>query len=103
MIYHLTRSNTSPDAVRELLFLDFALEQQQGLTLQGDFADFSPQQLSKQLTDMVVNMSGHHCVDEELNSMCRDWMELSDECAQGKFSTVVESALLLKVSPSIGF
>lgn len=99
MIYNLTRPNVSPEAARELLFLDFALEQQQGLVLQADAANhFNQYQLCEQLRRMLINLSGHFCHDEELSSACRDWMQLSNDCVEGKFSSSrVESALMLKV------
>lgn len=87
----------SPEAVRELLFLDFALEQQQTLPLQGDHCDFSLAQMCMQLREMAQSLAGHHETNGELAALCYDWMAFTDDCVNNKFSSPVECALMLKV------
>lgn len=91
----VTNKSRSPEEIRELLFLDFALEQQQNLALQGS-PEFTLPQIAKQLVDMVASLSGHDHIHEELAAAARDWVTFANDCANNKFSTGIESALMLK-------
>lgn len=51
---------------RELLFLDLALEQQQGVVLQGNSTNFSLQELVIVLREMLLTTSAHKPVSTEL-------------------------------------
>ncbi|CDJ46284.1 alpha-glucan water dikinase 1, putative [Eimeria brunetti] len=88
-------------ATRELLMLDFVLEQQQGLLLQAT-ASFNVQQLAMHLRELVLCLSAHDPFNVELTNLCADWQHLSGDlaasCACGDSSNneCREGALLLK-------
>ncbi|KAL8429188.1 hypothetical protein ACSSS7_006747 [Eimeria intestinalis] len=88
-------------ATRELLLLDFVLEQQQGVLLQASAA-FNVKQLAAHLRELLVCMSAHDPFNVELTNLCADWQRLSEglacACASGDSSNTEcrEAALLLK-------
>ncbi|KFG35896.1 putative alpha-glucan water dikinase 1, partial [Toxoplasma gondii GAB2-2007-GAL-DOM2] len=89
---------------RELLFLDYALEQQQGVLIQGNAAKFSLKQLVVALRELLLTLSAHQPVNLELRSMYADWAHLGDAlaaCSEGAISCSCvfdarEGALLMK-------
>ncbi|KAL8455397.1 hypothetical protein Emag_000781 [Eimeria magna] len=88
-------------ATRELLLLDYVLEQQQGVLLQASAA-FNVQQLAAHLRELLVCMSAHDPFNVELTNLCADWQRLSEglacACASGDSSNTEcrEAALFLK-------
>ncbi|PHJ20018.1 alpha-glucan water dikinase, partial [Cystoisospora suis] len=66
---------------RELLFLDLALEQQQGVLLQGNASSLKLQELVVVLREMLLTASAHKPVSTELRSMYADWAHLGDSLA----------------------
>ncbi|CDJ32881.1 alpha-glucan water dikinase 1, putative [Eimeria mitis] len=93
--------NSKIAATRELLMLDFVLEQQQGLLLQAT-ASFDVQQLAMHLRELLLCLSAHDPFNVELTNLCADWQHLSGNlaasCASGDSSNdeCREGALLLK-------
>lgn len=93
--------NSKIAATRELLLLDFVLEQQQGLLLQASAA-FDVIQLAAHLRELILCLSAHGPFDVELTNLCADWQHLSGDlataCASGDSSNneCREAALLLK-------
>ncbi|CDI84941.1 alpha-glucan water dikinase 1, putative [Eimeria praecox] len=93
--------NSKISGTRELLMLDFVLEQQQGLLLQAT-ASFDVQQLAMHLRELLLCLSAHDPFNVELTNLCSDWQHLSGDlaarCACGDSSNndCREAALLLK-------
>ncbi|CBZ54723.1 hypothetical protein NCLIV_051500 [Neospora caninum Liverpool] len=69
------------EMTRELLFLDCALEQQEGVLIQGHSANFSLQQLVVVLRELLLSLSAHQPVSLELRSMYADWAHLGEALA----------------------
>eukprot|EP00922_Rhytidocystis_sp_ex-Travisia-forbesii_P055956 GHVS01082845.1.p1 GENE.GHVS01082845.1~~GHVS01082845.1.p1 ORF type:complete len:1020 (+),score=190.88 GHVS01082845.1:133-3192(+) len=95
LVFEMNKSDAGSDAIRELLFLDFALEQQQGLIIMGK--KFSLHHLSQQIKDLFVNLSSQDPTNGELRCICSDWWNLAEKAAFNQFSgDSRENALLLK-------
>lgn len=96
-----TSDDSKVVATRELLLLDFVLEQQQGILLQAT-ASFDVGQLAAHLRELLFCLSAHDPFNVELTNLCADWLHLSADlacaCAFGDSSNTNcrESALLLK-------
>ncbi|OEH76639.1 alpha-glucan water dikinase [Cyclospora cayetanensis] len=86
---------------RELLMLDFVLEQQQGLLLQATAA-FDVHQLATHLRELLLCLSAHDPANVELANLCADWQHLSGDLAlacvseNSSSNECREAALLLK-------
>eukprot|EP00914_Ancora_sagittata_P006393 GHVO01012938.1.p1 GENE.GHVO01012938.1~~GHVO01012938.1.p1 ORF type:complete len:283 (+),score=45.89 GHVO01012938.1:50-850(+) len=65
LVFELQKDNVSVEAVRELLFLDFGLEQRQMLTIQETSAP-SMHRITEQLCELLINMSGQDPANAEL-------------------------------------
>lgn len=98
LLYKLTRPQVPAAAIRELLFLDYALEQQEALCLQADNVNFSVGQLAEQVKEMIIQLSGHEPHNPLLHAMASDWVALSEQAVRNAFGhdPARESALLLK-------
>lgn len=85
------------NAVRQLLLLDYAIETQQSVLIQGMGAENRLPQLCDQLKSLLIAVLGHLPLFAELRVVLLDWMRLSPDCATLRYNgSAVESALLLK-------
>jgi len=93
----LNEKKTGADVIRQLLLLDYSLETQQSVIIQGTGSETRLPVLCDQMQALVTSVVGHMPLHGELRAMLLDWMRLAPDCANLKFGTgAVESALLLK-------
>mmetsp|Transcript_54501 Transcript_54501/g.116427 ORF Transcript_54501/g.116427 Transcript_54501/m.116427 type:complete len:1571 (-) Transcript_54501:182-4894(-) len=96
MLTLLNHPNTQPNVIKELLILDFTLETQQSVLIQGMGAEQRLIQLSDQLRCLLMSLVGHMPTENELQAILEDWNVLAKECSRLEFGDRTESALLLK-------
>eukprot|EP00916_Digyalum_oweni_P009353 GHVL01015773.1.p1 GENE.GHVL01015773.1~~GHVL01015773.1.p1 ORF type:complete len:1435 (-),score=233.56 GHVL01015773.1:129-3935(-) len=83
--------------VRELLFLDLALEQQQMLINQRNRGETDILNLTENLINLIESMSLNNPADEELKALLSDWTSLGKISAELRWNNSSElSAYLLK-------
>uniref|UniRef100_A0A0G4HBD4 Uncharacterized protein n=1 Tax=Chromera velia CCMP2878 TaxID=1169474 RepID=A0A0G4HBD4_9ALVE len=104
LLLRLNDKSVPSDQIRELLLLDFALEQQQSVILMGVRENRS-WQLTEQLMALLMSLSGHSPADSELRCLYSDFLSLGQQTAglnwqaDGSHSgeeAARESALMLK-------
>jgi len=93
----LNDKRTGPDVVRQLLLLDYALETQQSVLVQGMGQEMRLTMLCDQMQALLLSVIGHMPLHDEMRAVLMDWMQLAPDCAALRFNgNAVESALLLK-------
>jgi alpha-glucan, water dikinase len=93
----LNDKRTPPNVIRQLLLLDYSLETQQTVLIQGMTAETRLPNLVDQMKALLTAVLGHMPLHGELQALLMDWIRLAPECANLKFAnSAVESALLLK-------
>jgi len=93
----LNDKRTQPDVIRQLLLLDYSLETQQTVLIQGMGSEDRLPVLCDQMQALLMGLVGHMPLYDELSSVLADWMRLAPDCAALRFNNdAVESALLLK-------
>eukprot|EP00440_Ansanella_granifera_P013023 gb/GFBE01014147.1/.p1 GENE.gb/GFBE01014147.1/~~gb/GFBE01014147.1/.p1 ORF type:complete len:2306 (+),score=572.89 gb/GFBE01014147.1/:1-6918(+) len=93
----LNDQKTGPDVIRQLLLLDYSLETQQTVIIQGTGSETRLPILCDQMQALVTSVVGHIPLHGELRALLIDWMRLAPECANLRFGAgATESALLLK-------
>eukprot|EP00932_Pfiesteria_piscicida_P010502 SRR837773.2147.p1 GENE.SRR837773.2147~~SRR837773.2147.p1 ORF type:complete len:432 (-),score=151.09 SRR837773.2147:679-1875(-) len=97
MLSLLNKPDTQPNIIKELLILDFTLETQQSVLVQGMAAENRLSQLADQLQCLLMSLVGHMPTEDELQAILEDWKVLAGECAQMKWGDgQTESALMMK-------
>lgn len=97
MLALLNHKETQPNVIKDLLILDFCLECQQSVFVQGMGAEARLPQLCDQLQCMLMSLVGHMPTEQELQAILEDWKVLAQNCAQLKWGNgQQESALMLK-------
>lgn len=96
MLAMLNSHEIQPNVIKELLILDYTLETQQSVLVQGMSAENRLVQLSDQLRCLLTSLIGHIPTEDELQAILADWTVLGGDCAQLKWNGSTESALLLK-------
>jgi len=96
MLAMLNKKDTPAHVVKDLLILDFTLETQQSVLVQGMTDEQRLPQLCDQLKVMVTSLVGHLPMEDELQAILSDWMSFAPTCATQKWNDPTESALLLK-------
>eukprot|EP00405_Crypthecodinium_cohnii_P009469 CAMPEP_0206439612 /NCGR_PEP_ID=MMETSP0324_2-20121206/12309_1 /ASSEMBLY_ACC=CAM_ASM_000836 /TAXON_ID=2866 /ORGANISM="Crypthecodinium cohnii, Strain Seligo" /LENGTH=2296 /DNA_ID=CAMNT_0053907255 /DNA_START=112 /DNA_END=7002 /DNA_ORIENTATION=- len=93
----LNDKGTKPDAIRQLLLLDYSLESQQTVLIQGMGKEDRLPVLCDQMKALLMGLVGHMPLYDELTSVLVDWGRLAPDCAALRYNNnAVESALLLK-------
>jgi len=92
----LNKRDTDPSVIRQLLVIDYTLETQQGVLVQGMADEKRLGNLCEQLKVLLTSLVGHMPTEDELQALLADWTQLSPACAQQSWNSVTQSALLLK-------
>eukprot|EP00971_Amphidinium_carterae_P153076 3034340-Amphidinium_carterae.1 len=92
----LNHRDTPPNVIKEVLVIDYALETQQSVLIQGMTSETRLVQLADQLRVMLTSLVGHMPMEDELQAILADWMALAGEAAAQRWNSPNESALLLK-------
>ncbi|CAE8614213.1 unnamed protein product [Polarella glacialis] len=93
----LNHKQTGADVIRQLLLLDYSLETQQTVLIQGMTAETRLPNLCDQMQALLTSVLGHMPLHGELRALLVDWMHLSQDASNLRFGAgAVESALLLK-------
>jgi len=97
MLALLNKKDTQPNVIKDLLILDFTLETQQSVLVQGMVSETRLVQLSDQLKCLLTSLVAHMPTEDELQAILADWTLLAPPCAQQKWGDgPTESALMLK-------
>eukprot|EP00928_Gymnodinium_smaydae_P011570 TRINITY_DN14252_c0_g2_i3.p1 TRINITY_DN14252_c0_g2~~TRINITY_DN14252_c0_g2_i3.p1 ORF type:complete len:1625 (+),score=390.00 TRINITY_DN14252_c0_g2_i3:87-4961(+) len=96
MLAMLNHKDTEPHVIKELLVLDFALETQQSVLIQGMASEERLPLLCDQLKILLTALVGHLPIEDELQAILADWTSFSHDCAALSWNDPIESALLLK-------
>jgi len=97
LIAILNHKGTGPDVIRQILLLDYSLETQQGVLIQGMDSETRLTVLCDQMQALLASLSGHMPLHAELRTVLNDWVQLAQACASLSYGgNAVESALLLK-------
>mmetsp|Transcript_17376 Transcript_17376/g.40527 ORF Transcript_17376/g.40527 Transcript_17376/m.40527 type:complete len:1562 (-) Transcript_17376:127-4812(-) len=96
MLAMLNHRDTPSNVIKELLVIDYALETQQSVLVQGMTSETRLWQLTEQLRIMMVSLVGHMPMEDELQAILADWMALAPEAAHQRWNDPNQSALLLK-------
>jgi len=93
----LNDKRTAVGAIRQLLLLDYSLETQQSVLIQGMGGETRLPNLVDQMKCLMMAIVGHMPLHEEIRVVLVDWMQFAPDCASLRYnSSPVESALLLK-------
>jgi len=93
----LNDKRTAADAIRQILLLDYSLETQQTVLIQGMGSETRLSRLSDQMQALLTSVLGHMPLHSELRAVLVDWVQLAPQCASLRYNgSAVESALLLK-------
>jgi alpha-glucan,water dikinase len=93
----LNDKRTDVGAIRQLLLLDYSLETQQTVLIQGMTGETRLPNLVDQLRALMTAIVGHMPLHDEIRSVLVDWIHFSPDCASLRYNnSAVESALLLK-------
>jgi len=93
----LNDKRAEANVIRPILLLDYALETQQGVLIQGAGSETRLVQLCDQMQALLTSVLGHLPVHRELRVVLLDWMRLAPTCAGLRHNhNAIESALLLK-------
>eukprot|EP00930_Biecheleria_cincta_P046432 TRINITY_DN32012_c0_g1_i1.p1 TRINITY_DN32012_c0_g1~~TRINITY_DN32012_c0_g1_i1.p1 ORF type:complete len:2307 (+),score=411.66 TRINITY_DN32012_c0_g1_i1:130-7050(+) len=93
----LNDKKTPPPVIRQLLLLDYSLETQQSVIVQGTGSETRLPVLCEQMQALLTSIVGHMPLHGELRALLIDWIRLSPDCASLHFGeNATESALMLK-------
>lgn len=92
----LNNKGTDPSVIKQLLVIDYTLETQQSVLVQGLTSETRLPQLCGQLRALLTALVGHLPQEDELQALLADWTTFSDSCSQKRWNSPEESALLLK-------
>eukprot|EP00931_Biecheleriopsis_adriatica_P076364 TRINITY_DN5007_c0_g1_i2.p1 TRINITY_DN5007_c0_g1~~TRINITY_DN5007_c0_g1_i2.p1 ORF type:complete len:2309 (-),score=523.43 TRINITY_DN5007_c0_g1_i2:77-6955(-) len=93
----LNDKKTGADVIRQLLLLDYSLETQQTVIIQGTSSETRLPVLCDQMQALLTSVVGHMPLHGELRALLVDWMRLAPDSANLRFGLgATESALLLK-------
>eukprot|EP00930_Biecheleria_cincta_P003683 TRINITY_DN104608_c0_g1_i1.p1 TRINITY_DN104608_c0_g1~~TRINITY_DN104608_c0_g1_i1.p1 ORF type:complete len:1573 (+),score=330.14 TRINITY_DN104608_c0_g1_i1:248-4720(+) len=96
MLSMLNHKDTPAHVVKDLLILDFTLETQQSVLVQGMTEEKRLPQLADQLKAMLTSLVGHLPMEDELQAILADWTSFASACAAQQWNGTTDSALLLK-------
>jgi alpha-glucan,water dikinase len=96
MLAMLNKRDTQPNVIKELLVIDYTLETQQSVLIQGMTGEVRLGPLCDQLKVLVTSLVAHMPTEDELQAVLADWKSLGPDCAALKWNSPTESALLLK-------
>eukprot|EP00931_Biecheleriopsis_adriatica_P065295 TRINITY_DN39875_c0_g1_i1.p1 TRINITY_DN39875_c0_g1~~TRINITY_DN39875_c0_g1_i1.p1 ORF type:complete len:1562 (+),score=396.94 TRINITY_DN39875_c0_g1_i1:71-4756(+) len=96
MLAILNSKAVEPNTIKELLVIDYSLEAQQSVLVQGLTSEQRLPQLCDQLKALLKALIGHLPEQDELQALLADWTALAPECANKSWNGATESALLLK-------
>ncbi|CAK9064696.1 unnamed protein product [Durusdinium trenchii] len=92
----LNNKGTEPAVIKQLLVIDYTLETQQSVLVQGLTAETRLPQLCEQLRALLTALVGHLPQEDELQALLADWTTFSESCSHKRWNSPEESALLLK-------
>lgn len=92
----LNNKGTDPSVIKQLLVIDYTLETQQSVLVQGLTSETRLPQLCGQLRALLTALVGHLPQEDELQALLADWTTFADSCSQTRWNSPEESALLLK-------
>eukprot|EP00933_Yihiella_yeosuensis_P052011 TRINITY_DN49998_c0_g1_i1.p1 TRINITY_DN49998_c0_g1~~TRINITY_DN49998_c0_g1_i1.p1 ORF type:complete len:1139 (+),score=240.32 TRINITY_DN49998_c0_g1_i1:3-3419(+) len=92
----LNHRGTDPNTIKELLVIDYTLETQQSVLVQGMTSETRLVQLCDQLKILLTALVGHLPMEDELQALLADWTTFCSDCAAKKWTSETDSALLLK-------
>jgi len=89
----LNNKGTDPGVIKQLLVIDYTLETQQSVLVQGMTNESRLPQLVDQLRALLTALVGHLPQEDELQALLADWNSFASNCASQRSE---EAALLLK-------
>eukprot|EP00928_Gymnodinium_smaydae_P040513 TRINITY_DN27468_c0_g1_i1.p1 TRINITY_DN27468_c0_g1~~TRINITY_DN27468_c0_g1_i1.p1 ORF type:complete len:1602 (+),score=466.16 TRINITY_DN27468_c0_g1_i1:144-4808(+) len=93
----LNNKSTEPNTIKDLLVIDYSLETQQSVLVQGLTAETRLPQLCDQLKFLITSLVAHLPAEDELQALLADWTAFAPECSQKSWNkNATDSALLLK-------
>eukprot|EP00928_Gymnodinium_smaydae_P040973 TRINITY_DN2774_c1_g4_i1.p1 TRINITY_DN2774_c1_g4~~TRINITY_DN2774_c1_g4_i1.p1 ORF type:complete len:2307 (+),score=559.49 TRINITY_DN2774_c1_g4_i1:84-7004(+) len=93
----LNDGRTSAEVIRQLLLLDYSLETQQTVLIQGASSETRLPVLCDQMQALLTAVLGHMPLLSDLRALLLDWANLARDCSSLRYNNdAVESALLLK-------
>mmetsp|Transcript_50002 Transcript_50002/g.119389 ORF Transcript_50002/g.119389 Transcript_50002/m.119389 type:complete len:1561 (-) Transcript_50002:177-4859(-) len=92
----LNHKGTEPEIIKELLVIDYTLETQQSVLVQGLTAETRLPQLCDELKEVLTSLVGHLPQEDELQALLADWTTFSESCSHKRWGSPEDSALLLK-------
>ncbi|CAJ1398568.1 unnamed protein product [Effrenium voratum] len=77
----LNHKGTEPGIIKELLVIDYTLETQQSVLVQGLTAETRLPQLCDELKEVLTSLVGHLPQEDELQALLADWTTFSESCS----------------------